>query len=88
MSRYGHQAKNCQGGVGDRLLSPTGRESRGRGLPLAFGAVRHMYPNPPKSPNLPNKITVLRPNKLDYSLLQPVDRDSMLHEVYKLLRTP
>jgi hypothetical protein len=32
----------CQGGVGDRLLSPTGRESRGRGLPLPFGAVRHL----------------------------------------------
>jgi hypothetical protein len=36
---------NCQGGVGDRLLSPTGWESRGRGLPLPFGAVRHIYLN-------------------------------------------
>jgi hypothetical protein len=38
----------CQGGVGDRLLSPTGRESRGWGLPLPFGAVRHIYRSQPK----------------------------------------
>jgi hypothetical protein len=42
----------CQGGVGDRLLSPTGRESRGRGLPLPFGAVRHLLNPQPKSPKL------------------------------------
>jgi hypothetical protein len=39
----------CQGGVGDRLLSPTGRESRGRGLPLPFGAVRHIFSTDKKS---------------------------------------
>jgi hypothetical protein len=26
-----------------------GRESRGRGLPLPFGAVRHIFRNPPKN---------------------------------------
>jgi hypothetical protein len=46
----------CQGGVGDRLLSPTGRESRGRGLPLPFGAVRHIFI---RSPNLTTEINPL-----------------------------
>jgi hypothetical protein len=45
-----HQATHLPRGVwGDRLLSPrAGRESRGRGLPHPFGAVRHLFQNQPK----------------------------------------
>jgi hypothetical protein len=56
MGKYGYQAKNCQGGVGDRLLSPTGRESRGRGSPHPFGAVRHLFN---RSQNLRTEINPL-----------------------------